>query len=131
MLTISALLAGGCVAAEGAAQEQVTALEAVSDSAVPLPPKRPERAAPRESVSADATGLPGGEFWHADLGKAPFRQVTCRFALVPKNGCTLARRSLRVSVVYHIPHTFDHGIVIEPSLNVVNKHLREDPAYRS
>ena len=54
ILTISALLAGGCVATEGAAQEEVTV---VDDGTVPLPPERPERA-----PDGDGTILPSGDF---------------------------------------------------------------------
>ena len=63
VLTVSALLAGGCVTTEGAAQEEVAA---VSDGAVPLPPIRPERAADR-----DGTVVPSGDF---DAWRGGFRQ---------------------------------------------------------
>jgi membrane-bound lytic murein transglycosylase B len=63
ILTLSALLAGGCVTTEGAAQEEVAA---VSDGAVPLPPKRPDRAA-----DGDGAILASGDF---DAWKADFRE---------------------------------------------------------
>lgn len=65
VLTISALLAGGCVTTEGAAQE---AEAAVSDGAVPLPPIRPERAA---GGGGNGTIVPSGDF---DAWKGGFRQ---------------------------------------------------------
>ncbi len=59
VLTLSARLAGGCVTTEGAAQEEVATVSAstVSASTVPLPPKRPERAASGENAL-----LPSGGF---------------------------------------------------------------------
>ena len=63
MLTLSALLAGGCVTTEGAAREEVVA---VSDGAVPLPPERPDRAA-----DGDGAIIPSGDF---DAWKADFRE---------------------------------------------------------
>ncbi len=62
ILTISALLAGGCVTTEGAAQEEVAV---AGDRAVPLPPKRPEPAAAGESVL-----MPSGDF---DAWRGGFR----------------------------------------------------------
>ena len=65
VLTVSALLAGGCVTTEGAAQE---AEAVVSDGAVPLPPIRPERAA---DGGGNGTIVPSGDF---DAWKGGFRQ---------------------------------------------------------
>ena len=61
ILTLAALLAGGCVATEGAARKEVAA---AGDASVPLPPERPERAAEEGSI------LPSGAF---DAWKADFR----------------------------------------------------------
>ena len=62
MLTLSALLAGGCVTTAGAAREEVAA---AGDASVPLPPERPERAEEEESI------LPSGAF---DAWKGRFRE---------------------------------------------------------
>ena len=63
MFTIAAMLAGGCVSTEGAAQDEVAA---VGDNAVPLPPKRPERA-PDEGGTIE----PSGDF---DAWRGGFRE---------------------------------------------------------
>jgi membrane-bound lytic murein transglycosylase B len=66
ILTISTLLAGGCVATEGAAQEEVAA---VSDSAVPLPPKRPEPAADGDGVSVPSVPSVAFDAWRGGFRK--------------------------------------------------------------
>jgi membrane-bound lytic murein transglycosylase B len=63
VLTISVLLAGGCVTTEGAAQGEV---DAAGNSTVPLPSKRPERAPKGQGVI-----MPSGDFnaWRGGFRK--------------------------------------------------------------
>ena len=67
-LTISALLAGGCVTTEGAAQEEVAI---VGEGTVPLSPKRPERAPAPENITGESVIWPSGDF---DAWRGGFRE---------------------------------------------------------